>query len=135
MEEPPLSRLTRAGGRKFAFTTGAAFLACGGLAWYRGHPGGASALGGIGVALIVSGLMVPTRLGSIRRVWMNVAAVFSRITTPIFMGIVYFGVFAPVSLIIRLHGRNILAHRAGKDGYWIRRKADEDQIRSLEHQF
>jgi hypothetical protein len=66
---------------------------------------------------------------------MTLAQVIAKITTPVFMGIVYFGVFAPVSCVMRLAGRNVLVHRSGEEGYWIRLKADRNQTNRMERQF
>jgi hypothetical protein len=135
MEEGIPARLTPAEGRKFAFTVGTAFLGLGILAWYRHHSGAAATLGGIGLTLALAGLTVPARLAPMRRAWMGIAHAISRITTPLFMGIVYFVVFTPMSLIMKLAGRRVLVHTAAAEGYWIRRKKGPDQRSSLEHQF
>jgi hypothetical protein len=58
-----------------------------------------------------------------------------RITTPVVMGLIYFGVFAPMGFIMRIARHNVLIRRVGEDGYWIRRKTERDQANSLEHQF
>ncbi len=135
MEERTPARLTPAEGRKFALTVGVAFLGLGIMAWYRHHAGTGAALGGLGLALILAGWIVPASLGPVQRTWMMAAHAISRITTPLAMGTVYFVVFTPLSLIMKLVGRNVLVHRAGAEGYWIRRKAEPDQRSSLEHQF
>lgn len=135
MEKGIPARLTPGEGRKFAFTVGGAFAGLGLLAWYRNHAGAAAALSGIGLVLLLAGFAVPARLGPVRRAWMGAAHGISRVTTPLFMGLVYFLVFTPLSLIMRLSGRNVLVHPSGADGYWIRRKPAQDRRSSLEHQF
>jgi hypothetical protein len=126
------ARLTSAEGRKFAFTVGSAFLAMAGLTWWRSHSVAASVLGFLGAGLWLSGAAVPERLGPIFRAWMALAHAISRITTPIFMGIVYFGILAPIGLLMRVFGRNPVRHRAVGGSYWQSR----DQARGgLNNQF
>jgi len=135
MEEPIEAGLTPAEGRKFAFTLAAAFLVLSGAAWRRGQAAAAMLLGGIGGVLLLAGLLVPERLGPVRRAWMRIGRGLSGVTTPLFMGIVYFGVLTPLGLLMRLAGRRVLVHRAGESGYWIRRTAGQDRTGGLERQF
>src|SRR5438093_4840490 len=89
------ARLTVAEGRRFGLTVGAAFLALAGLAWWRGRVLTFDVAVGVGLALVIAALVVPARLGLFYRLWMGLAAVMSKVTTPIFMGIVYFVVVTP----------------------------------------
>lgn len=115
------ARLTAAEGRKFALTVGTAFLVLAGIAWWRSHPVMWRLLGGLGAVLWVAGLTVPSRLGGVYRFWMGLAHAISRVTTPIFLGIVYFLVMMPVGLVMRAFGRNPVKHEAKGDSYWAPR--------------
>jgi hypothetical protein len=121
LEEGIPARLTVGEGRRFAFTVGIAFLVFGGIAWWRGHPSAAPVLGGVGTLLLLAGAFVPGRLGPVYRAWMALAHAISRVTTPVFMGIVYFVVIFPVGLGMRLLGRNPIAHRPAGGSYWFDR--------------
>jgi hypothetical protein len=113
--------LSAAEGRKFALTVGTAFLVLGGIAWWRDHPLMWPILGGLGAAFWIAGLTVPALLGPVQWFWMGLAHVISRVTTPIFLGIVYFVVMMPVGLLMRLFGRNPVRHQAMKDSFWAPR--------------
>jgi hypothetical protein len=52
---------------------------------------------------------------------MGLAHAISRVTTPIFLGLVYFLTIMPIGLIMRAVGRNPIHHRAVKDSYWASR--------------
>ena len=134
MAERIPARLTAAEGRKFALTVGAAFLGLGIVAWYRSHAGLAGMFGGVGLALGLAGLTVPGRLGPVWQAWMGIARAISRVTTPVFMGMVYFVVFTPLGLLKKLAGHNALIHSAGTGGYWVRR-AEPDRRSNMERQF
>ena len=116
--------LSRSEGRKFAFTVGGAFLVLGAVVWWRNHLTVASAFGGLGAVLALLGLIVPDRLGPLSRAWMGLAHLISKVTTPVFMGVVYFLVITPTSLIMRLFGRLPLRSPRGASSYWQVRSPD-----------
>jgi hypothetical protein len=66
---------------------------------------------------------------------MGFAHLLSKVTTPVFMGVVYFLVISPMGLIMRLFGRNPLVHRPAGDGYWLRREPHHDPTDTMRHQF
>jgi hypothetical protein len=112
------ARLSPAEGRKFGLTVGAAFLVLAGITWWRDLPTLMSVFGGLGAALVAAGLIVPGRLGPVFRAWMGFAHAISKVTTPIFMGIVFFIVIMPIGLIMRAVGRNPIRHRPVNDSFW-----------------
>lgn len=121
-------------GRKFGFTVGGAFLALGGLLWWRHRPA-APYLGGLGAALALAALVAPTYLGPVQKAWMALAHAISKVTTPIFMAIVYFVVLTPIGLVRRAFGSNALEHRAKGDSYWVTRSPEGQARASMERQF
>jgi hypothetical protein len=135
MEEDIPTRLSPAEGRRFAFTVGAAFLALSLVAWFRHHPAAVAVLGSVGLVLCAAGLIAPGSLTPVYRAWMGMARALSRVTTPIFMGVIYFIVFAPMGLARRIAGCNALVRRAGIDGYWIRRTGQTGSRSNLDRQF
>ena len=137
MEERVPARLSTAApftaseGRKFAFPVGAAFLVLAGITWWRDHP--LMIFLALAVALLVAGVLIPAQLGPVYRAWMGFAHLLSRITTPIFMGVVYYLVITPIGLLMRLVGRQPMVHKAQGGGFW---SAPPSGGRSdMEHQF
>jgi len=90
------------------------------------------ALGGL---LALAGVFVPGRLGPVYRAWMGFSHLLSRVTTPVFMGIVYFLILTPIGAIMRLFGRNPVRRRPAHGSFWIRRPAGAEQNHKMEHQF
>ena len=123
LEREDTAGLTPAEGRKFGLTVGVAFLALASLFWWRGH--GTLQLIALvaGGGLVLSGLLVPGRLGPIYRGWMRMAELISRVTTPIFMGVIYFLVVTPIGVLLRLFGRNPLSPPEDRS-YWATRGDD-----------
>ncbi len=119
-----IAQPTRRESRSFALSVGAALVALGGLLFWRGRPAAAAIVGALGVTLAVAGLVAAARLGPIYRAWMALALAISRLTTPLFMGVVYFGVVTPIGVAMRLLGRDPLARQRGTPTYWVDRPAD-----------
>jgi hypothetical protein len=111
---------------------GTAFLVLAGLLWWRDKPTVAVVLAGIGGVLWLAGIAVPGHLGPVQRAWMGLAHAISKVTTPVFMGIVFFIIIAPVGLLMRIMGRNPVHHRAEGGSYW---KARTEPRGSLTNQF
>jgi hypothetical protein len=128
------ARLTNAEGRRFALTVGTAFLALAAVAWWRGRLIPCWGLGTLGALLILAGLTIPARLGPILRAWMALAHLLSRITTPIFLGIVYFVVLTPVGWLKRLFGSRPLRRPLGPSA-WITRAPDARRSLDMQRQF
>jgi len=113
------ARLSPAEGRKFGATVGVAFLVvAGGLHFWRHSETAATVAGGLGMLLIAAGLAVPAHLGPVQRAWMGLAHVISKITTPIFMGVVFFVVITPIGLLRRVLGKRSLVHRERNGSFW-----------------
>jgi len=53
----------------------------------------------------------PRSLRHVYRTWMRFGLLLSRITTPVILGIVYFGVITPMGLVMRVAGRDPMARR------------------------
>lgn len=129
------ARLTPREGRNFGWTVGAAFLALSGLLWWRGKHSAALVFLALGAVLVLAGLVAPARLGPIQRAWMGFARLLSLVTTPIFMGIVYFLVLTPTGWLMRLFGRNPIRRTPSEGSFWIRRPTEDGQRGRMEHQF
>lgn len=112
---------TSAQGRKFGLTVGLAFAVLAAIGWWRGHHISVYVLGSLGALLILAALVVPRQLGSVERAWMGLAMLISKVTTPVFMGVVYFVVLLPVGLLMRAFGRNPIKHRPVENSYWAPR--------------
>ena len=89
----------------------------------------------LGGLLVVAGLLVPTWLGPVERAWMGLAALLSKVTTPVFMGIVYFVFLMPVGCVKRLLRQNTLVHEPREGSYWIKRQPGTGSRTDMARQF
>jgi hypothetical protein len=115
------ARLTPHEGRKFALTLAVAFGVLAVVAWWRGSPRALLVFGVLAEAFVLGGLLVPGKLGPVYRLWMGFAHVLSRVTTPVFMAVVYFLVITPIAVIRRTLGGNPLRAHRGATG-WVDRQ-------------
>jgi hypothetical protein len=116
--------LTAAEGRKFAFTVGAAFLVLGAITYWRDHQLLTRIFGGLGIMLALLGTFVPASLGPVQRAWMGLALLISKVTTPIFMWLVFFLAITPIGLLMRLFGKRPMQSKPGAT-YWHTREPGE----------
>lgn len=78
----------------------------------------------LGGGLVLAGLLIPTTLGPVQRAWMGLAHLISKVTTPIFLGLVYFIAIMPIGLLMRLFGKNPLRHQPEEGSLWLSRPAE-----------
>jgi hypothetical protein len=85
----------------------------------------------VGPTLLVAGLVAPVLLGPVERVWMTFARVLGWINARILLSVVFFVMVAPVSLLLRLFGRDPLARRRDpkSPSYWLPHPPAEDPDR------
>jgi len=122
------ARLTPGEGRKFALTLAVAFGVLAGVAWWRESPRATLVFGALAGAFALGGLLVPGKLGPVYRAWMGFAHVLSRVTTPIFMAVVYFLVITPIAVIRRTLGGNPLRAHRGATGWVDRQQAPRGDL-------
>lgn len=109
--------------RKFGLTVGTAFLLLGALLLWRDKMMAARVIGIVGGSLVVAGVLVPSLLRPVERAWMTMAHAISKVTTPIFMGIVYYLSVVPIGLALRILGKNPLNSKSKTtESYWVDRK-------------
>jgi hypothetical protein len=137
MEKTDSSGLTAAEGRRFAFTLAAAFAVLGGIAQWRGRERVAIVFAVLAGLFLIAGLVAPSRLGPVERAWMGLAKAISRVTTPLFMGIIYFIVLTPTGLLRRALAKKTLSPARSSKTFWVDRKPAEPEAarRRMERQF
>ena len=95
-------------------------------------------LGVIGLSFLVATLVNPDVLLPLNKLWMRFGLLLGMIISPIVMGIIFFGLFTPMSLTMRLFRRDELRLRfKNKKTHWILRDfPDGDELSdSFKHQY
>jgi Saxitoxin biosynthesis operon protein SxtJ len=129
----PKRPATRKELRQFGLLVGGAFGVIAGITFLRHKPTFVPVIfGTLGASLILTGLAVPAVLSKVYAGWMGMAGLLSKVTTPIFMGVIYFVVISPIASLMRAAGRNKL--KSSGDTVWFTRPSGERRG-DLERQF
>ena len=88
----------------------------------------------ISITFLILGLINSKLLSPLNKIWIKLGEVLGIIISPIVMFLVYFIILTPVSLIVRLFGKDLLGVKFLKknDSYWIKRKSN---LGSMNNQF
>ena len=85
-----------------------------------------STLSVVSLSFLVATLVNPDLLLPLNRLWMRFGLLLGMIISPIVMGIIFFGLFTPMSLTMRLFRRDELRLRfMNKKTHWILRDFPE----------
>ncbi len=90
----------------------------------------------ISIALIflVLGLLNSKILTPLNKAWIKLGEILGRIVAPVVMAIVYFIILTPISLLVRLFGKDLIGMKFSNDikSYWVKRKKN---LGSMDKQF
>src|SRR3990172_9478986 len=89
--------------RKFGLTMGIVFVLLGGVSWWRGmgyyfyfiFPS---------FAFIISGLVIPSLLKPIQKIWMSLAILMSWLMTRVILSVLFYLGITPIGLLAKLLG-------------------------------
>ena len=76
------------------------------------------------VVFLILGLLNSKFLSPLNKSWIKLGEILGFIIAPIVMALVYFVILTPVSIIVRVFGKDLLGLKflKKKDTYWIQRK-------------
>lgn len=81
-------------------------------------------------------LVAPRVLRPLNKAWFHLGRAMGAVVSPIVLGTIFFGILAPVSLVTRLFGRDVLRlKRHASPSYWIDRAPPDLARDSFKNQF
>ena len=88
----------------------------------------------IAVIFLNLGLSKSKMLSPLNKAWIKLGEILGRIIAPIVMALVYFLILTPISLLVRLLGKDLIGMKFSNDikSYWIKRKK---HLGSMDKQF
>ena len=90
----------------------------------------------ISIALGLITVMQPQLLTFFKKFWVKFGEAMSKVTSPNILGIIFFALIAPIAVITRFFGRDILHLKASKSSsYWRNRNSFKPKKDSFHNQF
>jgi len=91
---------------------------------------------GLAIILFILVLFKPNFLEVPNKLWMRLGILIGSIISPIILGLIYFLIFTPISLIMRLFGRDELNIKLkNKETYWIKYVSTDEKTDNFKNQF
>jgi len=87
----------------------------------------------VSFAFLIIAFLKQELLKPLNNSWIKLGEMLGKIISPIVMALIFFLILTPLSLIIRIFGKDLLKIKFSKDNsYWIKR---EKNITSMDKQF
>ena len=88
----------------------------------------------ISIIFLILGLLNSKFLTPLNKGWIKLGEILGKIIAPLIMALVYFVILTPISLIVRIFGKDLLGIKFLKDksSYWIKR---DKNINTMDKQF
>lgn len=93
---------------------------------------------GFSILFALISFTIPYILNPLNVIWTKLGFLLAKIGNPIFVGITFFTVIAPIGLLLRLLGKDLLSLKLQPEAqtYWVIKKKHHSNERSgYEHQF
>jgi large-conductance mechanosensitive channel len=91
----------------------------------------------VGALLLLLGILVPSRLSTLNRLWLKVGAAIAKVVNPIILALLFFLVVTPMALFMRMVGKRPLHLAADRTAatYWIEREPPSGGTSTMRRQF
>ena len=78
----------------------------------------------ISVIFLILGLLNSKLLSPLNNLWIKFGEILGKVIAPIVMAVVYFLILTPISLLVRLFGKDLIGMKFSNNikSYWIKRK-------------
>lgn len=90
-----------------------------------------------GALLLLLGIVAPSRLSTLNRLWLKAGTTIARVINPIILAVLFFLVVTPMALIMRIVGKRPLRLAADRTSatYWIKREPPAGGASNMRRQF
>lgn len=122
--------------RKFGFFFTFIFFAIGIFLFIKGITSYSYFSLGTAIIIFLVTLMKSDLLLPFNRLWMMLGVLLGMIVGPVVLGIIFFGLFTPISLLMKLFKRDELRLKIkSNQSHWKIRKTDASQSEAFKYQF
>jgi hypothetical protein len=85
----------------------------------------------VAIIFLILGLLNSSVLSPLNKIWFKFGILLGKFISPIIMGVVFFIVVTPTSLLIRLFGKDILnLKKNNKKSYWIEKSPNKSKMKN-----
>jgi len=128
--------VTDAQARKTALVVAAVLAAIAAWNFYKGRTTVVLIFGGLALALVVAGFLLPALARRFHVFWMTIAVALGYVNSRVLLSLLFYLVFAPYGFVSRLFGRDPLRRRGARlDSYWATRKTTRQTRGGFERLF
>lgn len=121
--------------RKFGFFFTFVFVMVAAYFYYSADVGWAYVFISMAMIFLLVTLTKSDALLPLNKLWMRFGLLLGMIVSPIVLGIIFFGLFTPIAMLMRLSGRDELKVKfSQKPSHWISRN-EPIKSESFKHQF
>jgi hypothetical protein len=121
--------------KRFGLTMGTVFLAFSGLFFLRQKHAAAVNSLSVSCVFVIVGLIFPILLKPVYIIWMRFAFILSWINTRIILIILFYLVFTPLGLLMRLLRIDLLERGNKGETYWKKKEKIDFNISNYERRF
>ena len=135
-QETEMENVKSSSDRSFGFVFTVVFLL---ITVWPYYDGGAPNFwaAGTGSLFLMTALLRPVLLAPLNRLWTRFGLLLNKVTSPIILGLLFFGVMLPISLLMRLFGKRPLqlSYDQKTSSYWIVREPTGPAPETMKQQF
>ena len=85
----------------------------------------------VAIIFLILGLLNSSVLSPLNKIWFKFGILLGSFVSPIVMGIVFFAIVTPTSLIMKVLGKNLLnLKQSNKKTYWIERSKIKSRMKN-----
>jgi len=121
--------------KKFGMTMGIAFLVISSLFLFRHKHAGVIYSLVVSCVFFIMRLFVPTFLKPVYAVWMRFAFVLGWVNTRIILIVMFYLIFTPIGLVMRLFRADPLERNKKEDTYWKKKDKEAFDFKNYERRF
>jgi predicted membrane metal-binding protein len=124
--------------RSFGFTFAAVFALLAAFSyWHRGGSNTFYVTIAVSAVFAVVTLAAPRILRPLNLIWLKFGLLLHKIVNPVIMGILFFGIFTPMGVVMRMFGVDFLhtKRKPAAASYWIAKSDDNIPDSSMKNQF
>jgi polyferredoxin len=134
---PPFENIKLPTNRKFGFFFTSVFASLGSYLLFLGLNSAAHLVLATTILLFLTTLMKADALLPLNKLWAQLGQMLGLFVSPIVLGAIFFGLITPISLLMKIFGRDELRLKLanGRKSHWKERNLRDVQANQFKYQF